>query len=323
MKMLRFLATLALALACGLATAQSFPSRPVTIVVPFAAGGTADAMVRAMSPFLSEMWGQPVIVKNIPGAGNILAARSVAGSPADGYTLLLAPDPMLATNPLMYANLSYDPAKDFAPVTTLVRFDLGIAVHKDVPAKNLKEFVELARSPDSKLNYGSFGPGTAPHLVMELLNHVTGGVHITHVPYKGLAPVFVDLFAGRIQASVMGAGAAAPSVKDGRIRMLAVGGDTRSPMLPDVPTFAEAGFPKMAGPAWWGIVVPAGTPSAIIDRLNADLVKVVKNPAFYETHALQRGYTPVGNSPAEFAQLITRTTELWRPVIKAANIRLD
>ena len=181
---------------CSLqALAQSYPARPVKIVVTFAAGGTADIFARSMAPFLSAELGQPVIVENKPGAGNIIAAEYVARSPADGYTLLLAPDPVLATNPLLYSKLPYDAVKDFAPVTMLVRFGLGSVISSAVPANSLQELVAYARANPGKLNYGSFGPGTAPHLVMELFNSVAG-VNIVHVPYKGVAPVLTDLIAG-------------------------------------------------------------------------------------------------------------------------------
>ena len=287
------------------ASAQAFPSKPVKLVVPFAAGGTNDVFTRAMAPFLTAEWGQPAIVENRPGAGNIIAA-----------------DPALATNPLLYSKLPYDAIKDFAPVTLLVRFGLGIVVNTSVPATTLAEFVALARAKPGGYNYGSFGPGTAPHLVMEMFKSVAG-VDIVHVPYKGVAPVLTDLAAGVIQSSAMSAGAAMPQVKGGRLRMLALEGNKRSPLMPEVPTFAEAGFPRMQAPAWWGVVAPAATPRPVIDRLNRDFVKVLNNPAFAEPNAIRHGYEPVGNTPEEFAAAIRDTTALWAPVIKAANVKLD
>ena len=308
---------------CSLqALAQSYPARPVKIVVTFAAGGSADIFARSMAPFLSAELGQPVIVENKPGAGNIIAAEYVARSPADGYTLLLAPDPVLATNPLLYSKLPYDAVKDFAPVTMLVRFGLGIVISSAVPANSLQELVAYAKANPGKLNYGSFGPGTAPHLVMELFNSVAG-VNIVQVPYKGVAPVLTDLIAGVVQASSMSPGPATPGVKSGRLRMLAVDGSKRSTLMPDVPTYAESGFPAMRAPAWWGIVAPAATPRAVIDRLQRDIARVLKNPAFYEANAVRQGYEPVGGTPEEFAAAIRDTTALWAPIIKGANIRLD
>jgi tripartite-type tricarboxylate transporter receptor subunit TctC len=300
MKWLRIAAAAALVLCCAHALAQPFPAKPVKIVVTFAAGGSADIFVRAMAPFLSAELGQPVIIENKPGAGNIIAAEYVARSPADGYTLLLAPDPVLATNPLLYSKLPYDAIKDFAPVSLLVRFGLGIVVSAALPVNSLQELVAYAKANPGKLNYGSFGPGTAPHLVMELFNSVAG-VSIVHVPYKGVAPVLTDLIAGVVQASSMSAGPAVPGVKSGRLRMLAVDGGKRSPLMPDVPTFAEAGFAQVQAPAWWGLVAPAATPRAVIDRLHRDIVKVLKNPAFYEANAVRQGSEPVGSTPAEFA----------------------
>ncbi len=322
MKWLRIAAAAALVLCCANALAQPFPARPVKIVVTFAAGGSADIFVRAMAPFLSVELGQPVIIENKPGAGNIIAAEYVARSPADGYTLLLAPDPVLATNPLLYSKLPYDAIKDFAPVSMLVRFGLGIVVSATLPVNSLQELVAYAKANPGKLNYGSFGPGTAPHLVMELFNSVAG-VSIVHVPYKGVAPVLTDLIAGVVQASSMSAGPAAPGVKSGRLRMLALDGSKRSPLMPEVPTFAEAGFAQVQAPAWWGLVAPAATPRAVIDRLHRDIVKVLKNPVFYETNAVRQGYEPVGSTPEEFAAAIRDTTALWAPIIKGANIKLD
>ena len=304
------------------ASAQAFPSKPVKLVVPFAAGGTNDVFTRAMAPFLTAEWGQPAIVENRPGAGNIIAAESVARSAPDGYSLFIASDPALATNPLLYSKLPYDAIKDFAPVTLLVRFGLGIVVNTSVPATTLAEFVALAKAKPGGYNYGSFGPGTAPHLVMELFKSVAG-VDIVHVPYKGVAPVLTDLAAGVIQSSAMSAGAAMPQVKGGRLRMLALEGNKRSPLMPEVPTFAEAGFPRMQAPAWWGVVAPAATPRPVIDRLNRDFVKVLNNPAFAEPNAIRHGYEPVGNTPEEFAAAIRDTTALWAPVIRAANVKLD
>ena len=309
-------------LAPGSATGQTFPAKAVRIIVPFPAGGTADIFSRAMAPFLSNDWGQPVLVENRPGAGNIIAAETVARAPADGYTLLLAPDPVLATNPLLYSKLPYDAIADFAPVTTLVRFGIGIVVNATVPAQNLRELVALAKAKPGGLNYGSFGAGTAPHLVMELFKSVAG-IDIVHVPYKGVAPVLTDLTAGVVQSTAISAGAAAPQVKAGKLRMLAVDGDKRSPLMPDVPTYAESGYPQMKAPAWWGIVAPAATPRPVIDKLHRDIVKVLNTPEFRDPHAIRVGYEPVANSPAEFAALIRDTTALWAPVIKAANIRLD
>jgi tripartite-type tricarboxylate transporter receptor subunit TctC len=322
MKPFRILIAAMLALVAATAGAQTFPSKPVRIVVPFAAGGTADVFARAMVPFLSAELGQQVIIENKPGAGNIIAAETVARAPADGHTLLLAPDPVLSTNPLLYARLPYNVDTDFAPVTLMVRFGLGIVISTTVPATTLQDFAAYAKANPGKLNYGSFGPGTAPHLVLELFNAVAG-TNLVHVPYKGVAPVITDLSAGVIQASAMGPGAALPGVKAGRLRMLAMDGARRSPVMPEVPTYAEAGFPKMAAPAWWGIVAPAGTPRPVIERLHRDFTKVLRDPAFAEPHAIRNGYDPVASTPEEFAAAIRETTQLWAPVIRSANIRLD
>jgi tripartite-type tricarboxylate transporter receptor subunit TctC len=311
---------LALCLA-GAASAQAFPDGPVRIVIPFPPGGTTDVAARYLAQLLNAEWQQPVIVENQSGASGIIAAQTVARAAPNGLTLLLAADPVLATNPLLFSKLPYDPDKDFAPVGTLYRFGLAIVANAAVPAKSLRELVEQAKANPGMLNYGTTGVGSNMHLTMELFKHLSG-IDLVHVPYRGCAQVASELAAGRIAVSAQSVGAASAAVKAGHARVLAVDGRQRWPAFPDAPTFAEAGYPAMQAPVWAGGVVPRGTPPHIIERLNAALVMATRNAGFRDRLATM-GMQPVGDSPAEFARLIQETRALWAPVIKAANIRLD
>jgi tripartite-type tricarboxylate transporter receptor subunit TctC len=300
----------------GRASAEGFPDRPVKIVVPFAAGGTTDVAARKLAELLRVRWNQGVIIENRVGAGTIIATLAVARSAPDGYTMLLT-DSALATNEVLHSKLPYKLETQLAPVTTFVTWALGIAVSTNLGVDSLKGLVELSKTRN--LNYGSFGPGTTPHLGMELFKSLSGA-QVAHVPFGGVAPVLVAMGSDTVQATIMGAGAALPSVTAGSVRMLAL--DAKSPLMPDVPTFAEAGFPAMRAPAWWGVAVPGGTPPGIVARLNADIAAALKEPSLHD-FLVQNGYVPVGDSPADFAARIKETIELYRPIAKAANIHLD
>lgn len=301
--------------------AQSFPSKPVTIVVPYPAGGSSDAFTRALGQKLSEMWGQPVIVDNRPGAATMIASQYVAKASPDGHTLLFVTD-SFAINKILYPKIPYDPIKDFTPVTVVAHLNQLIAVNASVPVVTLTDLVKLAKAKPGSLNYGSYGAGSPPHLDMELFKHIAG-IDLVHIPYKGVAPMATDLVAGRVQIGVLAIGTTVPLYKAGRIKALAIDGTRRSPLLPDVPTFVEAGYPEMQAPAWWGIVAPAATPKQTIDRLHDDIVRVINEPEFREKRMVNLGLDPVGNSSAEFAALIGETITRWQPIINAANIKPD
>lgn len=321
--MIRHLMTLWIVAAAGWAggaLAQAFPSKPVTFVVSFAAGGSADATTRALAQKLAVAWGQPVLVDNKPGGGTNIGTQYVARQPADGYTLLFATDAMVV-NTLLYRALPFDPWRDFAPVTVIAHLDQVMLIPASLPAANMREFVEYARANPGKLNYGSYGAGSPPHLAYELFKHITR-TDIVHIPYKGVAPVVTDFMAGNLQTIVTGVYSALPLAKSGKARVLAIEG-RRSPLLPDVPTFAEAGLPEMRAPAWWGYSVPAGTPAAIVAKLHRDIVAVVKDPEFRQRRLVDFGLEPVGNTPEEFTTLMKETMALWAPIIKAANIRVE
>jgi tripartite-type tricarboxylate transporter receptor subunit TctC len=309
------LALLAAGLGSSNSAAQGFPTHPVRIVIPFAAGGTMDVIARRMAELMRSRWNQPVIVENRPGGGTIVATQFVARAPADGLTMLLT-DFSLATNDVLYRTLPYQ-LEQLAPVTTLVTWPLGVVVNTNLGVDTLAEFAALSHR--RQLNYGSFGPGTAPHLAMELFK-AQSSADVLHIPYSGIAPVLLAMSADTVHASVMGILAAMPGIERGTMRMLAV--DERSALLPDVPSFADAGFPAMRAPAWSGVVVPAGTDAAIVVELNRAIAAALKEPGL-RAFLIQGGYTPVGDSPADFGTRIRATIELWRPIARAAGIQLN
>ena len=319
--MKRVLLSLALSFACSGVLGQGFPAKPVTIVVPYPAGGSSDATTRAIAQKLSDLWGQPVVTDNRPGAATMIGTQFVAKAPADGHTVLFVTD-SFAVNPALYSKVQYDPGKDFVPVTAIAHLNQVLVVHSAVPANTLKELVDYAKANPGKLNYGSYGAGSPPHLAIELLKHVTGA-NLVHIPYKGIAPLSTDLIAGTVQVSVYGVFTTLPHAKAGRIRPLAIDGDKRSPLLPQVPTFSEAGFPELRAPAWWGFVVPAGTPPAVVTRLHRDINAVIAEREFRETRLIANGLDPIGNTPQEFAVLIRDTAERWGKFIRESNLRVD
>jgi len=313
----------ALLLLSSAAAAQTYPTKVVSIVVPFPAGGTADVFARGIAPKLSAAWGQPVIVENRAGAGGNIAAEYVARAAADGHIIFLAPDPVLSTNQLIYPKLAYDAKRDFAPVTRLVEFPSVIVVNTSTGAKTLKDLQSLARAKPGTLNYSSFGTGSAPHIGMEMFKQIAG-VDIVHVPYKGLAEALPALISNDVQVLFVGHNVSQNgATRDGRLRVLAVAGERRDPLIPDVPTFAEAGFPAMKGPNYWGFVVPAATPRTVVEKIRTDAAKVLKDPEIVERFGKRDGYELIGDTPEQFAARIQELTDIWAPVIKGARIRID
>ncbi|HVZ50632.1 MAG TPA: tripartite tricarboxylate transporter substrate binding protein [Pseudolabrys sp.] len=296
-----------------------YPDRPLKIIVPFAAGGSTDVMARKIADLLSKKWGgKPVFVESRPGGGTAIGGIALANAAPDGYTILIGPDTTFAINQLLTSRPQYDPLKDFAPITGLVAFPMAIVVDAKLPVKTLKEFVAYAKTHPT--NYGSFGVASAPHLTMEMFKQAAG-VDIVHVPYKGVAPVLLALQAGEIQATAISPAAAAPYVKQGIMRILAVDGKERWPSAPDVPTYAEAGFPTVRAPGWWAIGAPAKTPAPIINKLNHDLREIIDAPDFKE-YLVTMGYKPASGTPEQLEALMQDTAALWAPVIKRLHIDL-
>jgi len=308
-------------LACPpLVNAQAFPTKPIRLVVAQAAGSATDVIARIVSPRYSELLGQPVVIDVRPGAGGSLGAEIVARAPADGYTTMLANISTHGVNPALYAKLPYDPVKDFAPVSLVSTTANVLVVHPSVPARSIKELVALARAKPGELNYGSAGPGSSQHLAAALLNTLTQA-ETTHVPFRGSPPALAGVMAGEIAYMIPTLTTAMPQIKAGRVRALAVTGQTRSADLPDVPTLAET-VPGYDVVSWWGVVAPANTPRPVIERLSADLMKAVSMPDV-KAGLLKVGMTAVGNTPEQFGQYIRDEIAKWTKVAKAANIKLE
>ena len=310
----------AAALALPGAWAQTWPSRSVSIIVPFPAGGTTDVLARALGQELSKTLGQPVVVENKPGAGATLGADYVAKSKADGYTLLMgAVHHTIATS--VYRKLGYDFEKDFAPITTVALVPNVLVVNPQVPAKTVQELLAQAKAQPGKLTYGSNGTGTGQHLIGAQFEGM-GGVQLLHVPYKGSGPLTTDLLGGQISMSVDTVTPVLPHIKAGQLRALAVTTAKRSVALPDVPTLEEAGLPGFDMGTWFGMLAPAGTPKDIVARLNADMVKIIQSPEFRKKMD-DIGADPIANTPEQMARQIKDDTARFARLVKEAKVSLD
>ena len=300
------------------ALAQGYPSRPIRMIAPFPAGGLVDVLARAVGEELAKTLGQPVIVENRPGAGGNLGADIVAKAEPDGYTLLMTSPGIQSINEFVYKTMPFDPDKAFAPISLVADMPMLVVVHPKVGVSTLKEMVDRARADPGRLNFGSAGVGTTGHLGQALLMHVAD-IKVTHVPYRGAAPSVTDLIAGQIDGVVDNPPTVMPHIRAGTIIALAVAAKERLALLPDVPTAAEAGLPGWQASSWFGVVAPAGTPPAIIDRLHAEIAKAVRLPSM-QRFTRESGARMVGGSPGEFAQLIVAERAKWREIVKSANI---
>ena len=314
-------------LACGAvlgfgpARAQAaWPTKAVRFVVPFAPGGSSEIVARSTAAELTRQTGQNFYVDNKPGASGNIAMAEVARAD-DQHTLILGHIGTLAVNPFMYAKLPYDANKDFKPVSLLAKVPSLYVVHPDVPARNLTEFLALARAKPGRLNYGSAGNGSAGHLAFEYLK-ATANVFMVHVPYKGTGPQLTDLLSGRLEAAAVGASAILQHIKAGKLRCIATGSTRRLPQLPDVLTVAEQGFPGFEMTQWYGMLAPASMAQANIDRLAAETVKAIKSPAAVERLSGDAAEA-VGNTPAQFAQFIAAEQKRWKSVVERAKIKAD
>jgi tripartite-type tricarboxylate transporter receptor subunit TctC len=300
-----------------LAMAQAWPTKPVKLVVPFAAGGATDVIARQLAQKLTEVWGQSVIVENRAGAGGNIGADAVAKAPPDGYTMLMTSGSIVAANPYMYKNMGFDPAKDLAPVTNVGSGPQIIVVSADFPAKDLKELIAYAKANPKAINFGSAGIGTQTHLAGENLAYAAN-VNMTHVPYKGEAAAMTDLMGGQIQMVPANFAAALPHIQQGRLRAIAVTSRDRHPQLPDVPAAGET-IPGFVNDGWWGLMVPAGTPREIIDQIQRDSAKILLSDEFRAKFA-QQGMVPVANKPAELAAAIREESARWQKVIRERGL---
>lgn len=298
----------------------AYPERLVRIIVPIPPGGQADLIARQVANQLSPQWNQPVIVENRPGASTIAAADFIAKQPADGYAILLATDTTMSINPHLFAKLPYDPAKDFAPVTQLIQVAILLVAHPSVSANNLAELIALVKAKPGALNYASYGIGSTPHLAMEMLKSLAG-IHIVHVPYKGTADALPATLGGQVQFTFSGVPSSLQHIQAGRLKALAIGGTRRSALVPDVATFAEQGFPEVNSHAWFGLVVPAGTPREVISKIHRDVMRIVSEQAFRDKYVTANGAELVASSPEEFAAFLIRDRASHGRAAKASGAR--
>jgi tripartite-type tricarboxylate transporter receptor subunit TctC len=321
MDAVRVLAGLACAAVANVAVAQGFPAKPITIIVPFPPGGVTDPVARQVGARIAENVKQPVIVENKPGASGIIAAEFVKKQPADGYTVLFGFTGSHAVNPSLYSKLPYDPQKDFQPVTLLINSPHILVVPADSPAKSVADLVALAKSKPGGLTFASQGIGAGGHLLGEMFKAQTKA-GLSHVPYKGSAPALTDMLAGRVDLFFDAIVTSLPYVRDGKLRALAIANKTRSKLLPDVPTMAEAGFPGIEMDQWFGMMVPAGTPQAVVQRLNAEFVKAVRSPDI-EKSLTERGLDVVTTTPEQFAAIIKADTATLGKVVRESGAKAD
>ena len=317
---------IALTLACiGLsaapAHAQAYPSKPVTIVVTLAAGGAADVIARALAQRLTEEWGQPVVVENKGGANNQVGTTAVARSAPDGYTLLLTPEHTFTVNPYLYRKLSYDPAKDFIPVTGLVSISQTLVVHPSLAMQNLGDLIAAAREKPGGINYGSLGVGSGPHLSMELLQSMSG-TKLNAVQYKGAAPALTDVIAGHVPMMFVSTGLIVQPWKAGQLRPLGVGSREGLAQFPELPTVAET-LPGFTALVWFGLFAPNGTPREIVVKINTAVQRILADRSFRDRFLTPNLYEPMPGSPEQFANDIRRDSERWQKVIRDAKLAIE
>lgn len=300
------------------AMAPSYPNKPIRIIVPFTAGGPVDGVARAVGRLLSDAIGQPVIVENKPGANTIIGADLVAKSPPDGYTLLMASDSTISINPFVYAKLPYS-GSDFVPLTVVAHIPEYLFIGADVPANTLQEFIALAKSKPGKLNYASYGKGSSAHLEFEAFMAATG-TELVHVPYKGAAESYPAILAGQIEAAIGSVVVPLPHIRAGKIKALAVMGEQRTTLLPNVPTFKEAGLPGFDANPWLGLLAPAATPLALVERLTTEITKIIGTANFRERYIDAVGLAPAPSGEAYFANVLKDDRERYAKYVKFANI---
>jgi tripartite-type tricarboxylate transporter receptor subunit TctC len=320
MRTRKFAFAVVLALAAGPALADDYPTHPIRLIVPFAAGGAADSVARIVGKRVGDALGQTVVVEDRGGGGGIIGTEIVRNSDADGYTLLLGQSGPISINPGIYPKLPYDPEKDFAPISMTTAYPYILVVNPSLGVKTVAEFVALAKSKPGQLNYGTAGVGASNHLLTELFDG-KAGIKMTHIPYRGTSLAVADLISGQVQVVFADPVSALAQVRAGTLTALAVTSKDRSPVAPDLPTIAESGYPGFDAIAWHGILAPAGTPPAIIDRLHAEIVKALKDPEtikLIEAQAIQ----VVGNSPQAFAGFIKQDIVLWKDVAQQAKVEV-
>lgn len=304
--------------AATFAHAQTYPSKPVRLIVPYPPGGPTDFVGRAIGQKLTEAWGQTIVVENRAGAASAVGTEVAARSPADGYTLLLGTSAGFSINPALGGKLPYDPERDFAPISLLVINPQILVVHPSLPVRSVKELIALARARPGQLNYASVGNASPQHLGMEMLMSMTG-IDMLHVPYKGTAPAVTDILAGNVSLMFNSMPSVLPQVHAGRLRGIAVGSATRSPAAPDIPTVAEAGVPGFEYVTWYGLFAPAGTPRETVGRLNAQIVRILSDPDIAKRFSTQ-GAEPASSTPEQLAQYRRGEFERWKKLIAGMKL---
>jgi tripartite-type tricarboxylate transporter receptor subunit TctC len=304
------------------AAAQSdFPTRPVRLIIPYAAGGPTDILGRVVAQKLGEQLGQSVVSENRPGAAGIIGTDQVAKAVSDGYTLLFTAMGTLVMNPLLYSKLPYDTKRDFEPVSSIASYSMFLAVNPKLPIANIPELIAFAKKNPEKLTFGSAGNGTSNHLAAELLKYLAG-IEAVHIPYKGNAAALLDVVTGQISFMFDLPANTLPQSKAGKIRLIGTTGNQRSPLAPEVPTIAEGGLPEYNVTAWFGVFAPAGTPKPIIQQINRAIRQALAAPEVKDK-LLAQGYEVAASTPEQLAEMIKTETSLWSAVIKKAGIKLD
>ena len=316
---IRLIATALVALSVASAAAQTFPSRPVTIVVPFPPGGLLDVLARALAAELAIAWSQPVLVDNVPGAGTIIGAEKVVRAGPDGHTLLMTLDATVVGNRFLYKKLPYDPERSLAPIAMLVRSPQLLLAHPSVPVRDLRELVNTARRQPGKFAYSSYGVGSQPQLMFELLKK-REQIDLLHVPYKGVAPALLAATAGEVQFTVASPGLAAQLVKSGKLKALMIASLGRSKLLPEVPTASEAGYPYAISSVWFALFAPAGTPMPIVERVQRDVTSIARKPKFFDEQIAARGFELVAGTSSELAAAIREEVVRFAEMAHAAGL---
>jgi tripartite-type tricarboxylate transporter receptor subunit TctC len=309
-------------LAATPALAQNWPAKPVRLVVAYPPGGGIDVMGRQIAEKLTAAWSQPVVVDNRPGANTIVATDAVAKSAPDGYTVLMTTDATFSINPHLYAKLPFDTQKDFIPVTMLVLLQQLLVANSNLSFSTLEELIRAAKEIPGTINYASYGSGSQPHLSGEMLKY-KAGIDLVHVPYKGISLAVPAVMAGEVQLTFAGIATSTAPLKSGRIKPIAIGGAKRSPLFPDVPTFAELGYPEVETHAWFGLFLPAGSPKEAVSRIYADTKRILDEPEFRQKQLVDRGYEPIGSSPEVFYDFIKTDRENRGRAVKISGAKAE
>jgi tripartite-type tricarboxylate transporter receptor subunit TctC len=316
------LALACLSLSVTAVDAQTYPTKPITIIVPAAPGGVTDTLGRMLAQRFTEAWGQQAVVENKPGANNQIAAEYVAKSAADGHTLFIGPEVTFVVNPSLYSKLSYDPVNDFTPITGLVTINHALIVHPSLPVDSVKDLIALAKAKPGTLNYGTFGIGSSGHLNMELLQALAG-VKLQPVHYKGATPALTDVMAGHIQLMFISVGSAVPQWKAGKVKLIAVGAANRMPLLPEAPTVAESGLPGYEAQSWFGLFAPAGTPRDIVAKVNGEVRRIFAEPEFRKSFLDRQYFTSIEGSPEQLTAYLKSEEQKWGKVVRDAKVKAE